>query len=63
MADFCWRCLAGGIFPEAPERNDFFGFAAEGQLADVLCEGCGPITVDHEGKPVIADTVHDWGSS
>lgn len=52
MADFCWECLAGGIYPEAPERNDFAGFAPEGGQAGVLCEGCGWIVVDREGKRV-----------
>jgi hypothetical protein len=52
VADFCWTCLAGGIYPEHPERNDLHGLCAAGEVVDVLCEGCGFITVDHEGKPV-----------
>jgi hypothetical protein len=51
MADFCWKCLAEELFPEAPERNDFHGIVEEGETARVLCEGCGFIEVDHEGKP------------
>lgn len=52
MADFCWHCLETRIYPAAPERNDFYGCCAKGQTLWVLCEGCGPIAVDHEGKPV-----------
>lgn len=52
MAEFCWGCLEREIYPEAPERNDFAGIAQEGYVVDVLCEGCGVIAVDHEGKRV-----------
>lgn len=52
MADFCWQCLEEGIYPEHPEKNDFYGFAPQGWVAKVLCEGCGVIYVDHEGKRV-----------
>lgn len=52
MAEFCWKCLAEQIFPEAPERNDLRGLCKEGEMVAVLCEGCGWITVDHEGKPL-----------
>lgn len=52
MSDFCWRCLDHELYPEDPKRNDFFGLCPKGQVVDVLCEGCGPIKVQHEGKPV-----------
>lgn len=52
MAQFCWDCLAEEIFPEAPERNDFAGLCAEGEMVSVLCEGHGVIWVDHQGRRV-----------
>jgi hypothetical protein len=52
MADFCWDCLADELCPEAPERNDLRGLCAPGETAAVLCEGCGFIRVDSDGKPV-----------
>lgn len=52
MANFCWGCLADRIYPEAPERNDLRGLCKASETILVLCEGCGWITVDHEGKAV-----------
>jgi hypothetical protein len=57
MADFCMQCsvetfgsdfreLAGITKPES---------WAEGRSACVICEGCGPIQVDPEGKCVSED--------
>lgn len=51
MADFCKQCaieLLGGDLGElanlsTPEHT------AAGLYANVLCEGCGPIQVDHTG--------------
>lgn len=52
MADFCWQCLERELAPECPECNDLAGLCVEGETANVLCEGCGVITVDHQGKNI-----------
>lgn len=51
MADFCWRCLEEGIYPDDPSRNDLYGLCGLGETAEVLCEGCGWVAVDHMGRP------------
>lgn len=56
MADFCKACSAE-LF-DLP--SDFEGLVTEeeandGYIANVLCETCGPIEVDHEGKCVSVD--------
>lgn len=48
MADFCWECVKELGVP--PEKNDFKGIVPPGETAQVLCEGCGVICVDHLGK-------------
>ena len=56
MADFCYDCTKD-ILGINPEMNDF-NLTAEHSWCcgcKVLCEGCGFITVDHEGKK-ISDT-------
>lgn len=61
MADFCMQCcrdvlgLGGPEFPDG--YSDFEGITteeawAEGRAACVLCEGCGPIQVDPQGRCV-----------
>jgi hypothetical protein len=57
MADFCKACSIdnfGKDFEElaglsTPEQT------AAGLFPVVICEGCGPIQVDHEGKCVSSD--------
>lgn len=56
MADFCFQCTAalGGT------GSDFAGLLTRGAGMDgesvvVLCEGCGPIEVDPEGRCVSED--------
>ena len=57
MADFCYDCTKD-ILGVDPAWNDFARFEAigpripEGEFWKVLCEGCGVIVVDHEGKKV-----------
>jgi hypothetical protein len=51
MADFCHECSIE-IFGE--DFGDLAGLVTEQQVvqglrAEVLCEGCGPILVDHRG--------------
>ncbi len=56
MADFCLQC-ANDLFgsEDAPVKSDFYGLLSEedfykGYLLPVLCEGCGYIYVDSQGK-------------
>jgi len=56
MADFCLQC-ANDLFgsEDAPVKSDFHGQLSkeafyEGFLLPVLCEGCGYIYVDPQGK-------------
>lgn len=51
MADFCKACSLHHFNQDA---GDLAGLCtpqdnAQGFFAQVLCEGCGPIYVDHEG--------------
>ena len=60
MAEFCRQC-AEWHFPYAPKFwNDFANMVTEeewedGYAAVVLCEGCGTIQVDPEGRCVSSD--------
>lgn len=52
MADFCMQCSAALGFNEP---NDLVGITkpedwANGLSCVVLCEGCGPIQVDPDGR-------------
>lgn len=47
MADYCKEC-SEYLFGEG--FGDFEGLAIPGEQVYVLCEACGPIYVDHEGK-------------
>jgi ribA/ribD-fused uncharacterized protein len=47
MADFCKECYEEHFGPEG--TNDLAGLCKEGEIASVICEGCGPIFVNHEG--------------
>lgn len=64
MAEFCKQCAE-----ELGFEPDFVGLStaedtAKGLYAIVLCETCGPIQVDHEGKcispdcPCLKDGIH-----
>ena len=55
MADFCYDCTDHLIGDGS--RNDFVGMLSEedvakGYLVTVLCEGCGYIMINHNGKKV-----------
>ena len=50
MADFCYDCVVK-LFGKG-ELNDFVGLAKAGETVCVLCEGCGYIEVDENGKKV-----------
>ena len=47
MADFCKAC-SEEIFGE--DFQDMAGIAPPTHVAQVLCEGCGPIYVDEHGN-------------
>jgi hypothetical protein len=61
MADFCRQCTIKVLGMDG-DKNDLKGLST---LADtekelypvVLCEGCGPIQVDHTGKCVSTDCI------
>ena len=59
MADFCMQC-AVKILGVKPEQNDLKGLSTpedtqKGLYALALCEGCGPIQVNHNGFCVSKD--------
>ena len=56
MANFCYDCTKD-ILGVDPTWNDFASIRAipEDEFWKVLCEGCGIITVDSEGKKVKQD--------
>ncbi len=47
MADFCRGCSIEHL---GRDFRDLADLCEPGQCVDVLCEGCGPTTVDHEGQ-------------
>ena len=57
MADFCYQCTEKLFGKEFAPGNDFHSMITKsevdkGFLLPVLCEGCGYIMVDHEGRKV-----------
>jgi hypothetical protein len=57
MADFCSQCSIEGF---GEDHRDLAGLSTEKDTNDglfpvVLCEGCGPIQVDHNGSCVSFD--------
>lgn len=57
MADFCKQCSLE-LFNE--DCEDLRGLITEEEVRDgkgalVICEGCGPTLVDHEGKCIAGD--------
>ena len=62
MADFCVQCAEEMGFP----TSDLAGItasedAARGLYCVVICEGCGFIQVDHEGRCVSKDCLRKHG--
>jgi len=55
MADFCQQC-SEELF--GADGKDLAELCDTGSMAEVLCEGCGLITVDHQGRRV--SYVEDW---
>ena len=63
MAEFCKQCSLE-LFGE--DYGDFAGLTSKKQYkkgfaAIVLCEGCGPIQVDPEGKCISPDCLKNHG--
>jgi hypothetical protein len=64
MSDYCQQCSEeifgkdfrelAGLVSEEDVRND--------KAAIVLCEGCGPIAVDHEGRCLSSDCDKSHGA-
>ena len=52
MADFCYECTSELFGEEHADKNDFAGFVRGNERYYVMCEGCGWITVDKDGKKV-----------
>jgi hypothetical protein len=48
MASFCYDCTSELIGD--PEDNDFAGIVDQNERLHCLCEGCGWITVDEDGR-------------
>ena len=56
MADFCYQCTRD-ILGLDGSKNEFVGIqpiemTEKGLYTEVLCEGCGFILVDHNGKRI-----------
>ena len=49
MADYCWQCTEKWIGLDGKD-NDMRGLCDEWHVVPVLCEGCGAVDVDHEGR-------------
>jgi len=65
MADFCKKC-SEELFGE--DMRDLAGLisaekVAKGFGAMVICEGCGGVLVDHEGRCISKDCVRCNGSN
>ena len=64
MAEFCKQCSKDMFGDDVP--NDFVGMSTKedtdrGLYPVVLCEGCGPIQVDHTGKCISKDCYDKHG--
>jgi hypothetical protein len=58
MADFCRQC-SEKVFGQ--DYGDMRGLCDPGYLVVVLCEGCGAVQVDHEGRCVSEDCLEKHG--
>lgn len=65
MADFCLQC---SLEVWGEDSKDLAGITtpddwAQGKAAVVVCEGCGPIQVDPEGRCINVDCAEKHGVS
>lgn len=64
MGEYCNQCsyvmfgIIGDFVGYTPEEDE-----ANGIYALVICEGCGPIQVDHKGNCVSKDCLANTGKS
>ena len=61
MSDFCRQCTEKVLGIDG-DKNDFNGISTPENTKNelypvVLCEGCGPIQVDHTGRCVSTDCI------
>jgi hypothetical protein len=52
MANFCYSCLLETKDEERAKNNDFAGMVRHKERYFCLCDGCGWITVDKNGKKI-----------
>ena len=52
MADFCYDCTTDLFGQEYADTNEFAGIVRNDEMFFCLCEGCGWITVDKDGKKI-----------
>lgn len=55
MAEFCYDCIRKNFGDVDLQKHDFYGICKKGEVAYVLCEGCGYRFVDHNGKINLAE--------
>lgn len=60
MADYCHQCAMRFIGFDYGDLADLINVedCAKGMGASVLCEGCGPTLVNHNGDCISADCLH-----
>lgn len=63
MASYCKQCSIDNF---GQDYDDWTGHStkedtARGLFAGVLCEGCGPCLMDHEGRCVSPDCLEKHG--
>lgn len=58
MADFCYTCTYETFGAEQAPKNELTGLCGPGYVsAPVICEGCGTIQVDIEGRRVYSTLI------
>jgi|TARA_R100001163_G_scaffold33071_1_gene25647 hypothetical protein len=55
MASFCYDCTADLFGEEHADKNEFAGIVRKHERYFCLCEGCGWVTLDGDGKRVEED--------
>ena len=63
MADFCHLCSTEGFGEDFCELANLSTpeDTRKGKYCVVICEGCGPIQVDHEGNCISSDCYEKHG--
>ena len=55
MASFCYQCTEELFGEEHADKNDFVGLVRHKERYFGLCDGCGWITMDKNGKRINED--------